>query len=105
MTEFGYYADIVHPNITETLPAGWESRLTAVPGYENVFALDRYDLALVKLVVGRAKDFNLVRALLQMGILQPAALRQHYQSTPLEEPEKLKAGRNLTALLRELGVD
>lgn len=35
----GYYADILRPDITETLPLGWESRLVPVPGYTNVFAL------------------------------------------------------------------
>ena len=101
MAQFGYYADILHPSIVETLPAGWESRLAAVPGYDNVFALDRYDLALVKLVVGRTKDLDLVRALLRMGILQAGVLRRHYQATALEEREAEKAGRNLAALLRE----
>ena len=51
--QHGYYADILRPVITETLPAGWESRLHPVAGYDNVFALDPYDLAVVKLMVGR----------------------------------------------------
>jgi hypothetical protein len=97
----GYYADILKPSIVETLPPGWESRLTAVPGYDNVFALDRYDLALVKLVVGREKDLDLVRALLRLGILQADALRRHYHGTPLGEQEAIRAGRNLNAVLQE----
>jgi len=100
----GYYADILKPSIAETLPPGWESRLTAVPGYGNVFALDRYDLALVKLMLGRAKDLDLVRALLRLGILEADALQRHYQATPLGEQEAVKAGRNLTTLLREAGI-
>ena len=59
----GYYADILRPIIAEALPAGWETRLHLVAGYTNVFALDVYDLALVKLMVGREKDLNLLRAL------------------------------------------
>src|SRR5437868_5809833 len=47
MQRFGYYADILRPSFMETLPKGWESRLTPVSGYDNVFALDPYDLALV----------------------------------------------------------
>ena len=39
----GYYADILRPIMAETLPAGWESRLHLVSGYDNVFALDPYD--------------------------------------------------------------
>ena len=41
--------------MAETLPDGWESRLVAVAGYDNVFALDVYDLALVKLMGGRPR--------------------------------------------------
>jgi hypothetical protein len=101
MSQFGYYADILHPSIVGTLPVGWESRLHVVPGHPIVFALDRYDLALVKLVTGREKDLELVRALLRLGILDPAGLRRHYQDIPLGERESLKAGRNLTAVLAE----
>ena len=100
----GYYADILCPAIVETLPAGWESRLHPVPGFDNVFALDIYDLALVKLMVGREKDLRLVGALLKMGLIDVASLRAHYQRTPLGEREALDAGRNLTLLLRETGV-
>jgi len=95
----GYYADILHPDIVETLPAGWESRLHPVPGYDNVFALDPYDLALVKLIVGRPKDLDLLRALLKLGLIEPDPLRRHYQETPLEERAAVTAGRNLNALL------
>jgi hypothetical protein len=101
----GYYADILRPTIAETLPAGWESRLHPVSGYDNVFSLDVYDLALVKLVVGRQKDLELLRALLKLGILEPARLRTHYQETPLGEREATQAGRNFTTLLDELGPD
>jgi hypothetical protein len=95
----GYYADILRPAIAETLPAGWDKRLHAVSGYQNVFALDPYDLALVKLVVGRPKDLELLHALLGRGILEPDRLRQHYQEAPLGEGPALAAGRNLHRLL------
>ena len=72
-------------------------------GYAHVFALDPYDLALVKLVLGREKDLELLRALLRLTILEPAKLRQHYQATPLGEREALSAGRNLHVLLQEFG--
>jgi hypothetical protein len=97
----GYYADILRPMIAETLPAGWESRLHPVAGYDNVFALDVYDLALVKLLVGRQKDLDLLRALLKLGIVELARLRAHYQQTPLGEREAATAGRNLSSLLQE----
>jgi hypothetical protein len=95
----GYYADILRPEIVETLPAGWESRLVPFPGCANVFALDPYDLALVKILVGREKDLELVSALLKIGVLDAARLRTHYQQTPLGEREAAIAGRNLATLL------
>jgi len=101
---YGYYADILRPVIAETLPAGWEMRLVPVAGYDNVFALDPYDLAMVKLVVGRPKDLDLIRALLKLGILEPQRLSRHYQQTPLGEREAFTAGRHLQMLLRELGL-
>ena len=99
----GYYADILRPVMAETLPAGWETRLHPVAGNDNVFALDPYDLAVVKLMVGREKDLELLRAMLRLNIIEPERLRQHYQQTPLGEREAFAAGRNLTLLLRELG--
>ncbi len=103
MAEFGYYADILRPTITETLPEGWESRLTQVPGFDNAFALNAYDLALVKLVIGREKDLDLLRALLRLGVIEPERLREHYQRTALGEHEAFQAGRNLQALVGEIG--
>ena len=100
----GYYVDILRPLIAETLPVGWETRLHPVAGYDNVFALDLYDLALVKLLVGRPKDLDLLRALFKMGLLDAIRLRRHYQETPLDECEASRAGRNLTQLLRELNI-
>ncbi len=100
----GYYADILRPVIGEALPAGWETRLHPVAGYTNVFTLDVYDLALVKLMVGREKDLDLLRALFRLGIIEPVRLRQHYQKSPLGEHDAMNAGRNLTALLEEIGA-
>lgn len=99
----GYYVDILRPAIVESLPPGWEGRLQPVAGYDNVFALDLYDLALVKLMVGRPKDLALLRALLQRGIVEPGRLRAHYQQTPLGEHTAVTAGRNLHLLLAEFG--
>ncbi|MBI4657945.1 MAG: hypothetical protein HY735_03690 [Verrucomicrobia bacterium] len=101
MSQNGYYVDILRPVIGETLPAGWESRLHRVEGYDNVFSLDPYDLAVVKLMVGREKDLDLLRAMLRLKIVEPDRLRRHYQQTPLGEREAVTAGRNLALVLRE----
>jgi hypothetical protein len=102
MQRFGYYADILRSSFVETLPAGWETRLHSVVGHPSVFALDEYDLALVKLGLGREKDLALVLALLGRGILEPERLRLHYQQAPLGEREMFAAGRSLQHLLRDM---
>jgi hypothetical protein len=73
--------------------------LHPVPGYQGVFTLDPYDLALVKLVVGRQKDLELLRGLLRLGILEGERLREHYRQTPLGERDVFAGGRNLRLLL------
>lgn len=97
--QYGYYADILRPEIAETLPFEWGKRLVLMAGYPNVFALNPYDLAMVKLVVGREKDLDLLRAMLKLAIVEPDRLRTHYQNTPLGEREATDAGRNFTRLL------
>lgn len=95
----GYYADILREEITGTLPHGWSSRLEVVEERPGCFSLNRLDVALVKLVLGRPKDLSLVEELLKRGILEADSLRQHYQSTELTEEDAAKAGRNLHTLL------
>lgn len=97
-SEMGYHADIVHPDITQTLPPGWEKRLVALEDFTNVFCLDPCDLAAVKIVVGRKKDLALVRNLLELGKITANALRERFQTMPLGEKELFQAGRNLTAV-------
>ncbi|MBI4025054.1 MAG: hypothetical protein HY360_08740 [Verrucomicrobia bacterium] len=95
----GYHADILRPQTIETLPTGWETRLHPVSGYDHVFTLDPYDLAIVKLMIGRKKDLDLLRALLALKIIAPDRLRRHYQTIPLNENESFAIGRNLPTLL------
>jgi hypothetical protein len=97
--EKGYYADILHPSIVETLPPGWEGRLVAVAGFENVFALESVDLAAVKVVVGREKDLALVRRLLELGKIGVGELKERWGTMKLGEREMFRSGRNLTLLL------
>jgi hypothetical protein len=51
----------------------------------------------VKLVVGREKDLELLRAMLRLGIVEPEKLRQHYQRTQLGEREA-RTGEAISAL-------
>lgn len=97
--EHGYHADIVHPDITKTLPPGWRDRLVPLEGFARVYCLDPCDLAAVKITVGREKDLALVRALLALGKIDPGALRARFQTMPLGEKELFEAGKNLAAAL------
>jgi hypothetical protein len=97
--EHGYHADILHPTIVEGLPPGWDERLVAMEGFENVFALDPYDLAAVKVVVGREKDLALVRGLLGLGKITAEKLRERLHAMPLGEKEMFRAGRNFSDLI------
>ena len=101
--KFGYHADILHPSIVETLPPGWEGRLVAVERFDNVFALEPLDLAVVKIVVGREKDLALVRGLLELGKISADDLRKRRSSMPLGEREMFQSGRNLALILEGVG--
>lgn len=56
---------------TITVPTGWEERLVPFgreEGLANVWALEIHDLAATKLMAGREKDFEFLRALLDQGL-------------------------------------
>jgi len=68
--ETGFYA---HPLGLGTIvvPPGWEERLVPFgrdAGLGNVWALEIHDLAASKLMAGRDKDFEFLRALLEHGL-------------------------------------
>ena len=88
--KFGYHADILHPSIAETLPPGWEGRLVAVEGFDNVFALEPLDLAVV-------------RRLLKLGKISAEDLRKRWSSMPLGEREIFRSGRNLALVVKGTG--
>ncbi|MGC4113972.1 MAG: hypothetical protein QM765_04800 [Myxococcales bacterium] len=74
---FGYYAQGVGER-TATLPADWEERLVPVrgPGTRGAtgWCLETHDLAVSKLVAGRPKDLDFVRALIGHGLLDVKTL-------------------------------
>jgi hypothetical protein len=96
---YSYYAYFLTPAIAETLPAGWEQRLGPVPEFSQARALNPYDLALVKLTLGRPKDLDLLKALLARRLIDLDQLRGHYRTIPLHDAEASKIGRNLRSLL------
>ena len=68
---------------TITVPLGWEERLVAFgreEGLANVWALEIHDLAATKLMAGREKDFEFLRALLDLGLCDFSLLLTKFQS-------------------------
>lgn len=81
----GYHVDVLRDSIFETLPPGWRERLVPVPGCDGAMALDPHDLAATKLLVGRAKDFALVRHLATTGRLSRIIVEQRLDTIPTDE--------------------
>jgi hypothetical protein len=73
----GYYAQGVDRG-TARLPSGWDSRLVEIdaPGISPArgFCLEAHDLAISKIVAGRAKDYEFVGSLIQRDLLQQSLL-------------------------------
>ena len=77
--EHGIYAEGVHIDVA-VLPDGWKDRLVSWDLQSSKPAephfLDRYDLAVSKLVAGRPKDLDFVLALIRSGLLNVAVIRE-----------------------------
>ena len=88
---YGYYADGVD-NTTATLPAGWEDRLIVVSGPltndARGWCLELHDLAISKLVAGRAKDLDFVRALVKLGAARQKTTYLRLEATKLAVAKK-----------------
>ncbi len=75
---FGYYAHGIGPE-TAALPAGWRRRVirleTENTGGVTGLCLSPEDLAVSKLLAGREKDIEYVRAMLQARVVTEAGIR------------------------------
>ncbi len=95
---FGFYVHGVGPE-TATLPAGWTRRLVRVrnanTGRCTAWCLEPHDLAASKLVAGRERDHDFVRALLRHGYVEAGRLRRRIARLPIPSPRR----RNLLAWL------
>lgn len=82
---FGYYAHGVDES-TAALPSGWKNRLVKIENENTMGArgwcLEVHDLAVSKLVAGREKDLDYVRALIGLGLAKLAILHQRLAETP-----------------------
>lgn len=86
----GYHADILRPNIVETLPAGWRDRLVSLEGVPNADALAPLDLLVVKLRVGRENNLEMVRAVMRGAPFTSDELRAKLDATAMEEREVVR---------------
>jgi hypothetical protein len=89
----------MRPNIVETLPPGWESRLVRLDESANALALSPEDLIVAKMRVGRAKDMDLCRAMIDRSLITPAILRARLDATPMPESEVVTVYQRLNSLL------
>lgn len=85
----GVYAEGVGAN-TATLPTGWKARLIR---YESgatkgvaALCLEPHDLAVAKLIAGRAHDYGFCRALISSGLVAPDVIRERLAGTPDVRP-------------------
>jgi hypothetical protein len=92
----GYHADILRDSILQTLPQGWQDRLVPIPNCPSAKAIDPYDLAAVKLLVGRPKDLDLVKKLVHQNLIHPDILRARLDllDIPVELLPRLLANFN-----------
>lgn len=105
---FGYHAHGVAEE-TAVLPSGWRARalVRTTPGMQGRRAVfpDIHDLALSKLVAGRAKDRDFVLGLLQAGQVQPATLQQRLLELPVDESRRQSLHEAIEGLTRRAGAD
>lgn len=97
---FGYHADIVRPKITETFPRGWEDRLRPLDGVDAVFCLEPHDMAAAKCLVGRGKDREQLRYLLNNKYLSSGKLKDRVSA--IELPPKMMV--KVHQFLKDLGL-
>jgi len=87
---FGYHAHGVGEE-TAILPAGWKDRLVLIrnenTGGGTGLCLEVHDLAVSKLVAGREKDLDFIRALLHHRLANRDLIRDRLHVTPIS-PER-----------------
>lgn len=102
---FGYYAHGVD-DTTATLPRGWEERLVPLRNENTAGAtgwcLEVHDLAVSKLVAGRAKDLEFLDVLLRHGMARSATVRERLRLTAIDPTRAALAEQRLARIDRNL---
>jgi hypothetical protein len=102
--EFGYFAEILHPDTHDYLLKDWETRLHPLSTLSSVLCLNPYDLAVVKMQVGRPKDLELIKNLLCLKLLDPKVIRQFLDQKTMVESLVIKAYRYLDQVCAEAEI-
>lgn len=85
---FGYYAQGVGERTT-VLPAGWATRLVAVPTSGGTgLCLEPHDLVISKYVAGREKDREYVRTVARHRLADRETLLSRLETTPVDEARR-----------------
>ena len=99
---YGYFADSVAPELC-TFPNEWEKRLkpfrTKNTGGVTAWCVEIHDVAVSKLVAGRPKDLDYIRALLKHKIARLKTLQERITDTNIREAERADLLRLLETLL------
>jgi hypothetical protein len=89
---FGYYAHGIGPE-TAALPAGWRGRVVRLQNENTAgvigLCLSPEDLAVSKLLAGREKDIEYVRAMLRASVVTELAIRSLAPELSPEEADLL----------------
>ena len=97
----GYYLDCTDPGLA-TLPDGWTERLipfrTPRTGGVTAWCLEPHDLFASKLVAGREKDMQFLRAMLKHKLAKPAIVARRVEDLPVPSSRR----KHFLATLRQL---
>lgn len=99
---FGYYAHGIGPE-TASLPSGWQGRVVRYESQNTGgvvgLCLSPADLAASKLLAGREKDLEFVRAMLRAGMVAEATIRSLGSELSPEHASRLQ--QKLQVCLRQ----
>lgn len=99
---FRYFADSVTPELC-TFPNEWERRLvpfrTKNTGGVTAWCVEIHDVAVSKLVAGRPKDLDYIRALLKHKIARLKTLQKRIADTNIREHDRADLLRLLETLV------
>ncbi|MDF1740330.1 MAG: hypothetical protein P1U86_14310 [Verrucomicrobiales bacterium] len=98
----GYHADILRPEIFETLPNGWRERLVPVPSCEETFGLDPHDLAATKILVGRDKDKALVGWLWRNKLIDSELVEERLRTISKSEKAIIRSSKTFREVFERI---